>query len=153
MKSIVLLAALAFLSSITLASRAGHSVSYTTSDLGRITSFSLVVEPIDANGQTCGIQQSTISNAIEYPLVGTGLTIGAKSDSYLSVETSTIIVGANCVTSYSMELLTRLTVRFHEQLSRARVLLWESGGLFYRLSLIMHLIAMKFLGKRREILS
>jgi hypothetical protein len=88
------------------------------------------VEPIDANGQTCGIQQSTISNAIEYPLVGTGLTIDSKSDSYLSVATSTIIIRDNCVTAYSIELLTRLTVIFHEKLSRARVLLWESGGLF-----------------------
>jgi len=81
-------------------------------------------------GQTCGVQQSTISNAIEYSIVGTGLTVDSKGEPILSVTTSTIIIGNSCVTSHSIELVVRITITFHEQLSRARVLLWESGGLF-----------------------
>jgi hypothetical protein len=68
----------AFLVSITAVPSAGRGVSYDTLALGRIGSFSLAIEAIDANSQTCGIQKSSISRAIEYPLVGTGLVVRPK---------------------------------------------------------------------------
>ena len=121
----------AFLVSITAVPSAGRGVSYDTLALGRIGSFSLAIEAIDAHSQTCGIQQSSISRAIEYPLVGTGLVVRPKSDVILDVSIASILIlGSGCVTTYHLVMTVRLPVVFQGQPSLEDVVLWSSSGVF-----------------------
>ena len=53
-RGLTLLAAILF--SITLEARFGRAVTYDTLAVGRVGSFTLIVEAIDANSKTCGIR-------------------------------------------------------------------------------------------------
>jgi hypothetical protein len=120
----------AFLFFISALPRGGRAVSYDTLALGRVGSFALAVEAIDANSQTCGIQKSAIFNAIEYPLVGTGLQVAPTSDIILDVSIVSIIVFARtCVTTYTLSMTAHLPVVFRAQSSFEAVLLWSSSGI------------------------
>jgi hypothetical protein len=111
--------------------RGGLAVSYDTLALGRVGSFALVVEAIDANSQTCGIKKGTIYNAIEYPLVGTGLQVVPTSDIYLDVAiVSSIVLARTCVTAFDLSMTAHLPVVFRGQSSVEEVLLWSSSGVF-----------------------
>jgi hypothetical protein len=125
-------ALVAFLSSITLTPKDGYS--YSSNALGRFTSFELVIESLDPDSQTCGIQESAIRTAVEYPLVGTGLTIRSPADPslpYLYVRVATMRAPGNtCITDYE------LSVRIYKPIEiivgrsdSADVVLWSTGGM------------------------
>jgi hypothetical protein len=131
MTKLTLVAAFLFL--ITLEPSVGRAVTYDTIALGRVGSFTLIVEAIDANSQTCGIQKSAIYRAIEYPLVGTGLVtkLKDKSDAAFDVSMASIIIYQTiCITNYDLEMTVSLSVLFGGQWSVEKVLLWSASGVF-----------------------
>jgi hypothetical protein len=125
MRALIVLAAFLF----SISPRSGRAVSYDTLALGRVDSFNLAVEAIDANSRTCGIQKSTIFNAIEYPLVGTGLRVVPTGDIILDVAIASIIIHTRtCVTTYNLNITAYLPVLFGGKSSLEGVLFWSSTG-------------------------
>jgi hypothetical protein len=128
----LVVALVAFLSSITLAPKDGYSAS--SNALGRFTSFELVVESLDPDSQACGIQESAIRTAVEYPLVGTGLTISSPADPslpYIYVKVASMQAPGNtCITNY--ELSVRIYKPIEIIVGRsdfAIVVLWSTEGM------------------------
>jgi hypothetical protein len=120
----------AFLLSISVLPRSGRAVSYDTLALGRVGSFTLIVEAIDVNSNACGIRKSDIFNAIEYPLVGTGLQVVPSGDVILGVSIVSIIIYTwTCVTTYILSMIAHVPVDFRGQSSLEDVLLWSSTGI------------------------
>jgi hypothetical protein len=120
-----------FLSSIILAPKAGHGAAYYSPSLGRFNSFDLVVEELDAVSQNCGIRKSAISSAIEYPLVGTGLTIHSGSPALLVVQIMSTIIFGNCVTFYNTEvtIVRSISIERDDKYSLEEIVLWSGGGM------------------------
>jgi hypothetical protein len=96
-------------------------------DLGVLDHLHLTIGTNHKQAETCGITFELLSQAIEYPLVGTGLVITSSGDVFLSVSETTLLIANNvCVTAYELEVFTGQRGR----ISWNKVVLWSASGIY-----------------------